>query len=174
MTHRMIEQVEPMIPALRRYARSLIGDVHAADDLVQDCLERVVGNWHRRRKDDARAWIFAILHNLAANFLRRKARRGPHLDIDGTDTALPSQAATQDDGLVRRDLLAAFDLLTEDQRSVLLLISVEEMSYAQAAEILDIPVGTVMSRLARGRERLRAILENGPAAAQASHLRRVK
>lgn len=174
MTDRMIEQVEPMIPALRRYARALTGDRAAADDLVQDCLERVVGHWDRRRSDDARSWIFAILHNLAANFLRRKARRGRHLPLDEAEAAMPAQPATQDQALAHKDVLAALDRLPEDQKTVLLLISVEEMTYAQAASILDVPIGTVMSRLARGRERLRAVLESGTTSTQSSYLRRVK
>lgn len=171
----LLSQVEPMIPALRRYARGLLHDATTADDLVQDCLERVISQWHRRRNDNARTWVFAILHNLAVNRLRQSARRGEHLALDDVGEDLIAHRPTQDDGLTRADVMSAIRLLPEEQRSVLLLIAVEDLAYAQVAEVLDIPVGTVMSRVSRGRERLRQILEN-PArdARPGSHLRRVK
>ncbi|TCL75987.1 sigma-70 family RNA polymerase sigma factor [Rhizobium sp. BK251] len=172
----LLQLVEPMIPALRRYARGLLRDAVAADDLVQDCLERVVAHWGRRRNDDPRTWVFAILHNLAVNRLRQTARRGEHLPFEKVDEVVLSGRPTQEDGLLRRDILDALDRLPEEQRSVLLLVSVEDLSYAQAAEVLAIPIGTVMSRLSRARERLRVILE-GPEQASGrpgSHLRRVK
>ena len=171
----LLSQVEPMIPALRRYARGLLHDVTTADDLVQDCLERVISHWHRRQNDNARTWVFTILHNLAVNRLRQTARRGQHVALDDVDEDLMAQRPTQDDGLTGADVMSAIQLLPEEQRSVLLLVAVEDLSYAQVAEVLDIPIGTVMSRLSRGRERLRQILEN-PArdARPASHLRRVK
>ena len=78
----MLSLVEPLIPTLRRYARGLLRDVEAADDTVQDCLEKVVANWHRRRNDDPRTWIFAILHNLAINRLRQQTRRGYPMPIE--------------------------------------------------------------------------------------------
>jgi RNA polymerase sigma-70 factor (ECF subfamily) len=171
----LLFQIEPMIPALRRYARGLVRDVPAADDLVQDCLERVISHWHRRRNDDARAWAFAILHNLAINRMRQAARRGQHVAFDEVHEGLMSHRPTQEDGLTRADIAAAIDKLPEEQRSVLLLVSVEDFSYAQVADILAIPVGTVMSRLSRGRERLKQILENpSRIAGSGSHLRRVK
>ncbi len=78
----MLRVVEPLIPALRRYARALMHDVSAADDLVQDCLERGITRWHQRRADgDARAWLFTILHNLAMNRMRQTARRGQHVAV---------------------------------------------------------------------------------------------
>jgi RNA polymerase sigma-70 factor (ECF subfamily) len=172
----ILQLVEPLIPALRRYARGLMKDTVAADDLVQDCLERVVSHWHRRRNDDPRTWVFAILHNLAINRLRQKTRRGEHLPYDTVDEASFAVRATQEDALLRKDILHALDQLLEDQRSVLLLVSVEDLSYAEVAEVLAIPIGTVMSRLSRARERLRLILEGAAGAAQTSgaHLRRVK
>lgn len=173
----MIVLVEPLIPALRRYARSLLGDRTAADDLVQDCLERVVSRWHQRRADgDARTWVFAILHNLAINQFRQKARRGVPLAVEDVDEAVFAIAPAQEDRLHVRTVLAALDALPEDQRSVLLLVSVEELSYAEAAAILDIPLGTVMSRLSRARHRLARLLEEGPGqpAAATTSLRRVK
>ncbi|MDE1993275.1 MAG: sigma-70 family RNA polymerase sigma factor [Rhizobiaceae bacterium] len=173
----ILRLVEPMIPALRRYARALLRDVTAADDLVQDCLERVISRWHQRRRDgDARTWVFAILHNLAVNRLRQTARRGAHVSLDDADEMVFARAPTQEDALMRRDIVAALARLPEEQRSVLLLVSVEDLSYAQAAEVLGIPIGTVMSRLARARERLRQLLEgeDATAARPGAHLRRIK
>ncbi|KGE01293.1 sigma-70 family RNA polymerase sigma factor [Rhizobium sp. YS-1r] len=171
----LLSQVEPMIPALRRYARGLIHDAVAADDLVQDCLERVISHWHRRRNDDARTWVFAILHNLAVNRLRQASRRGEHVRIDDIGEGFIAHKPTQEDGLTKADVMAAVQRLPEEQRSVLLLVSVEDLSYAQVAEVMAIPIGTVMSRLSRGRERLRQILEDPASVARpGSHLRRVK
>jgi RNA polymerase sigma-70 factor (ECF subfamily) len=151
----MMQLVEPLIPALRRYARALMRDRSAADDLVQDCLERTISRWNQRRPDgDARTWIFTILHNLAINELKRNSRRGRHLPIADIDETAFASPASQEDGLLQQDLLKRVAALPEEQRSVLLLISVEDLSYAEAAAVLGIPVGTVMSRLSRARERL--------------------
>lgn len=157
----MILIVEPMIPALRRYARALLRDASAADDLVQDCLERAVAHWHRRRRDGSpRAWLFTILHNLAMSRLRAGSRRGGHVELKEAGPAAVSIAPVQESPRHQRDILAALDRLPEDQRQTLLLISLEEMSYADAARILDVPIGTVMSRLSRARARLRAMLDD--------------
>lgn len=157
------------IPRLRRYARALTGDRAQADDLVQECLTRA---WEKlslwRRGSDLRAWLFTILHNIFINELRRTKRRPELLDFDEESLESPCRA-TQEDGLAMRDLETALYNLPFDQRAVLLLVALEELSYEQAAKALDIPVGTVMSRLARARERLRLQLNGeGPA------LRRVK
>ena len=167
--HDMMAHVEPLIPSLRRYARSLLRDQSAADDLVQDCLERVISRWHQRRIDgDARTWVFTILHNLAMNRLKQKARRGVH--------AAFATAPAQEDRLHHRAVVDALSQLPEDQRSVLLLVSVEELSYVETASVLDIPIGTVMSRLSRARHRLAQVLEEGPGrlAKTGTVLRRVK
>ena len=169
----MILLVEPLIPALRRYARSLLRNREAADDLVQDCLERAVRHWHQRRADgDARTWVFTILHNLAINTLRQRARRGWHAPVEDVDEAVFAHAPTQEDRLRHRDLLAGLAALPEDQRAIILLVAVEDLSYAEAARVLGIPIGTVMSRLARGREKLARSLDGGVAAV--APLRRVK
>jgi RNA polymerase sigma factor (sigma-70 family) len=157
----MMALVEPMLPALRRYARALLADRGEADDLVQDCLVRVIAGWPQRHGDDARSWVFAILHNLAVNRMRRTARRGVHVSIDDTEEAAFARPASQDDTLRHGELLAALKALPEAQRSVLLLVSVEDLSYAEAARVLDIPIGTVMSRLARAREKLAQMMETG-------------
>ncbi len=144
------------LPSLRRYARALVGDASAADDLVQDTLERA---WARaaqwRPGQPLRVWLFAIMHNLRVDQLRR-----PVLSIV-TDTGdlpdLPVRA-TQTDHIELADLDRALRQLPEEQRAVLLLVGLEALSYAEVATTLGIPLGTVMSRLARGRERLRAIL----------------
>lgn len=169
--------VEPLIPSLRRYARSLLRDQMAADDLVQDCLERVITRWHQRRSDgDARTWVFTILHNLAINRLKQKARRGVHLTVDEVDEAVFATAPAQEERLHHRAVVEALSWLPEDQRSVLLLISIEDLSYAEVAAVLGIPLGTVMSRLSRARHRLAQMIEEGPGrtAATGTALRRVK
>ena len=168
--------IEPVIPALRRYARTFVRDVGAADDLVQDTLERAISRWHQRRSDgDARSWLFTILHNLAVNHLRRTARRRREVPLDDagdSDVAVPS---TQEDALRREDILGAVGQLPDDQRSVLLLVSLEDVSYAEAARVLDIPIGTVMSRLARARARLLKLLEEQrKPASDRPYLRRVQ
>ena len=163
----MLSLVEPLIPTLRRYARGLLRDVEAADDTVQDCLEKVVDNWHRRRNDDPRTWIFAILHNLAINRLRQKTRRGYAIPIEDMPDEMNATAATQEETIYGKEVLLAIERLPPDHRSVILLISVEDLSYAEAAKVLGVPVGTVMSRLSRAREQLRAILESPRANATA-------
>ncbi|TSD86425.1 sigma-70 family RNA polymerase sigma factor [Mycobacterium sp. KBS0706] len=157
--------IEPHIPALRRYAWALLRDDDAADDLVQDCLERALDRWHLQRRDgDLRAWLFAIQRNLFLNGLRQQARRGRHISM-AVLADQPSREQSQDSRLAMRDILAALDSLPEEQRSALLLIGVEDLSYEAAARILGVPVGTIMSRLSRGREKLRRLLGSEPRAA---------
>lgn len=172
----MMLLVEPLIPALRRYARALLRDRAAADDLLQDCLERAITRWHQRRADgDTRTWLFTILHNLAISRLRQIVRRGAHVALDDADESATARPPTQEDGLRHRAVLRALETLPEDQRAVLLLVSVEDLSYAEAARVLDIPVGTVMSRLSRGREKLsRALASDTTVPVQPAILRRVK
>ncbi|XUM22672.1 RNA polymerase sigma factor [Bradyrhizobium oligotrophicum S58] len=172
----MVRLIEPLIPALRRYARALVRDRSAADDLVQDCLERAVSRWHQRRLDgDPRSWMFTILHNLAVNRFRGQQRRPVHVEIDEAPGRELSQMATQDRTIEVRHMLRCVDQLPEDQRSVLLLVVLEDLSYAQAADVLGIPVGTVMSRLSRARDRLIELMD-GAVAEQPPKpfLRRVK
>jgi RNA polymerase sigma factor (sigma-70 family) len=155
----MLVQVEPLIPALRRYARSLVRDRVAADDLVQDCLERAVSRWYQRRDGNVRSWLFSILHNLAVDQFRRSASRGSHVPIDERDENEFGEAAAQEQKLMYQDVLNKLAKLPRDQQAVLLLVAVEDLSYADAAKVLNIPVGTVMSRLSRARERLQQELE---------------
>ena len=148
-----------LIPRLRRYARALAGDRSAADDLVQDTLERAWSKFHLyRRGTDLRAWLFTVMHNVYVNQLR-SAKVGAVLDEEMPELARP---ARETDGLVLRDLEAAIRRLPPEQREVLLLVALEDMSYDAAAQALGIPIGTVMSRLARAREKLRAMLAGLP------------
>lgn len=158
----MMRMVGPLIPALRRYACMLSKDRSVADDLVQDCLERLCTRWHLRDPDgQLRAWIFAILHNLAMNHFRRSARHGPHMAIEDADEAFLALPASQENAVNHGQVLAAIDRLPEEHRNVFLLIAVEELSYAEAASVLGIPIGTVMSRLYRARARLQSMLTDG-------------
>jgi RNA polymerase sigma-70 factor (ECF subfamily) len=171
----MICLIEPAIPALRRYAQGLMRDPSAADDLVQDCLEHAVSRWHQRRAGgDARTWMFSILHNLAISRLRQNQRRGRHVTLDDIDEGATSRPPPQEHSVRHGELLRSLDLLPEDLRSVLLLVSVEDLSYAEAARVLDIPIGTVMSRLSRARERLARLMNAEAPASDAPMLRRVK
>lgn len=157
--------LQPLIPALRRYARALLRSGEDADDLVQDVLERGIARWHQRRSDASlRAWLFSILHNLAMDRLRQGSRRGVAESIDTVPEARLATPPQQDDRILQGDVLALVGVLPDDQRSVLLLIGVEDLTYAEAALVLDVPIGTVMSRLSRGRERLRRMMagEVGP------------
>lgn len=172
--HDMMLLIEPLIPRLRRYARVLLRDSAAADDLVQDCLERAISRWHQRRADgDARTWLFTILHNLAMNRMHQTARRGAHVPVEDASPATVARAPDQESGIHQRDVLLALDRLPDDQRAVLLLVTIEELSYADAARALGVPIGTVMSRLSRARMRLRDEIA-GREQTAAPRLRRVK
>ena len=150
-------QLLACIPRLRRYARALVGDKAGADDLVQDTMERA---WHKLASflpgADMRAWLFSIMHNLRMDQLRRPALSTVAIE---DEELLPVQPASQAHGLEMRDLHAALMSLPVEQREILFLVVLEEMSYEEIAQSLAIPVGTVMSRLSRGREKLRAIME---------------
>src|SRR2546423_15607715 len=149
--------IVPFIPNLRRYARALVGDRDGADDLVQDTLERAVRKFHLWRPGDLRAWLFSIMHNVFVNQL--KARKiSSDVEIDDSFPA-PIPGATRADII---DLQRALVTLAPEQREVGLLIALEDMSYADVSRALGIPMGTVMSRLSRGRERLRRAM-NGEA-----------
>jgi len=151
----MVHLIEPLIPALRRYARTLVRNRSAADDLVQDCLERAVSHWHQRRTDgDPRTWMFTILHNLAVSRFRGQKLRPVHVDIDDTSERDIARMPSQETTVEVQDMLRCVDQLPHEQRSVLLLVAIEDLSYAQTADVLGIPVGTVMSRLSRARDRL--------------------
>jgi RNA polymerase sigma-70 factor (ECF subfamily) len=152
--------IAQQIPRLRRYARALTGDRSAADDLVQDTLERALSRFHLWRKgSDLRAWMFTIMHNIYVNQVRSRARQ--HQE-SMEESAAESLQAHEPDWVEIRAIGDALERLPEEQRSVLLLVGLEQFTYDEAARILDIPVGTVMSRLSRGRERLRALMGTDP------------
>jgi len=149
------ERLVDLIPRLRRYARALVGDRASADDLVQDTLERAWAKLHLyRRGTDLRAWLFTVMHNVHVNKVRA-TRATDTLDDEMPELAL---RPPQGDALVVRDLDRAIALLPAEQRSVLLLVTLEDMSYDEVARTLGIPIGTVMSRLSRAREKLRALM----------------
>ncbi|WP_275272371.1 RNA polymerase sigma factor [Limnobacter sp. P1] len=145
------------VPRLRRYARALAGDHAAADDLVQDTLQRAwtrIDTWQHGA--DMRAWLFSILHNLHVDQRRRPGLTTVALDDEALE--LPVRAS-QTDGLDMRDLETALQQILPEQREVLLLVALEDMSYEEIARTLGVPLGTVMSRLSRGRSRLRGVME---------------
>lgn len=145
-----------LIPRLRRYARALVGERGAADDLVQDTLERAWSKLHLfRHGTNLRAWLFTVMHNVHVNRVRA-ARPTDTLEDDMPELA---QRAAQGDALVVRDLERAIETLPTAQREVLLLVALEDLSYDETARVLGIPIGTVMSRLARAREKLRASMD---------------
>src|SRR5919201_2751227 len=144
-----------LIPRLRRYARALVGERAGADDLVQDTLERAWAKLHLyRRGTDLRAWLFTVMHNVHVNRVRATRLSDP-LEEEMPELA---QRGTQPDALLVRDLDRGIARLPADQRAVLLLVTLEEMSYEEVAPTLGIPIGTVMSRLSRAREKLRALM----------------
>ncbi len=154
-THPIVQH----IPRLRRYARALIGDRYAADDLVQDTLERAWNKMHLWRPgSDMRAWLFAIMHNVFVNHARSR-----RYEVESSMEVLPvlPVRATQGDHLELMDMDRALRTLPIEQREVILLIAVEQMTYGEVAHALDVPIGTVMSRLSRGRERLRQLSSGG-------------
>lgn len=145
-----------LIPRLRRYARALVSERAAADDLVQDTLERAWSKLHLyRHGTDLRAWLFTVMHNVHVNQVRA-ARPTATLEDDMPELA---QRAVQGDALLVRDLERAIAALPAAQREVLLLVALEDLSYEQTARVLGIPIGTVMSRLARAREKVRALMQ---------------
>ena len=150
------EQLRELIPRLRRFALSLTRHASNADDLVQNCLERALGSVADKRPDgDLRAWLFTILYRQFVDNHRRSRRYARMLEFfTGRDDTQPSTERT----VLAQSTLEAFDQLATEQRALLLWVSVEGLSYKQVAEILDVPIGTVMSRLHRGRRQLRHLL----------------
>ncbi len=154
-----MEDLSTHIPRLRRYARALTGERSLADDLVQDTLERGLARFTLwRRSGRLESWLLSIMHNIFVNQLKARASRPRETELDEL-LVEPAVRAGQSDRLEVRDLDAALDRLPPEQREVLLLVTLEELSYEETARILDIPVGTVMSRLSRARDRLRQLLD---------------
>jgi len=156
-----LDEIEKSVPALRRYARALTRNADRADDLVQDCIERAL----RKRllfrpTGPVQAWLFRILVNLWRNALRSERRRGEHLAYDAL-LVEPSTPPPQPGRLALGEMSRALDRLPDDQRETLLLVVLEGVSYQEAATILGVPIGTVMSRLSRARANLRALTGSG-------------
>ena len=148
------------IPSLRRYARALTGDAWTADDLVQDTLERACIKWRLwLAGSDLRAWLFTLMHNLYVNDIRRTARQaesGIRVNVDDVAHELVAPYLDTSQSL---DLQRCLLRLPQDQRIVLLLVSLEDLSYEEVARITGAPIGTVMSRLSRARSRLRELMD---------------
>jgi RNA polymerase sigma-70 factor (ECF subfamily) len=174
------------IIALRRYAHALLGDRIEADDLVQECLARALSRAHLWRPgSDLRAWLFTILHNIHVNNLRSRRTRVAVFGLaSGQAQRVRAVPPDQDARLELRDLERALDQIPDEQRQVLLLVGMEGMSYEEAASVVGVPIGTIMSRVARGREALRRQMSAAEPQSQpdlastgarrASHLRRIK
>lgn len=146
------------IPDLRRYARALTGDAWAADDLVQDTLERACERWQLwAAGSDLRAWLFTLMHNLFVDGARRALRQQASQHVDVADVAheLVGPGGAPEQAL---DLQRCLLRLPPEQREVLLLVTLQDLGYEEVARITGVPIGTVMSRLSRGRERLRALM----------------
>lgn len=156
-----LDEIETHVPALRRYARALTRDTDRADDLVQDCLERAIRKqalW--QPTGSLKSWLFRILLNLYRNELRTNRRRGEHVAVD-TLLVEPSIAPAQPGRIALAEMSRAIDLLNVEQKEALLLVVLDGMSYAEAAEALSIPIGTLMSRLGRARAALRTAVGGG-------------
>ena len=173
--------ITDQIPSLRRYARALTADAWMADDLVQDTLERACSKWRLwLAGSDLRAWLFTLMHSIYVNQVRRSVRQaaaGTRVDVDEVAHELVAPDSGDGQSL---DLQRCLLRLPQDQRVVLLLVSLEDLSYAEVAKITGVPIGTVMSRLSRARSRLRELMESAakPVKAASSHspalLRRLK
>jgi RNA polymerase sigma-70 factor, ECF subfamily len=160
------------LPRLRRYARVLTGDVHRADDLVQDTLTRA---WDKRRLwrtgSDLRAWLFTIMHNVHVNQFSLRQRERAHVSLDADDGPAfdweLAVHAAHSDRVEVNEVIAHIGRLPVEQREVLILAAVEELRYEQIARLLGVPLGTVMSRLSRAREKLRRMVEAPPSRVRA-------
>ncbi len=153
-------QLQAELPYLRRFARALTGDLALADDLVQDCVERALlksGLYDPSRS--MRPWLYAMLRNLHINGLRRGARSAVVKTVDELQSGEGATPPQQDQRISVAEIATALDLLPPQQREVLVLVGLEEMSYRETAEIVGVPIGTVMSRLSRARSGLKDILE---------------
>jgi RNA polymerase sigma-70 factor, ECF subfamily len=162
-TNELRRLIEEQIPRLRRYARALTRDQDRADDLVQDTLVRALAKEHLWQPGtDLRAWLFTLMHNQNVNLVRRGVREGISIDVEDLSATL---VATTDPTASRTlyELDRALADLSAEQRQVILLVGLEGMAYEEAAAVLNVPVGTVRSRLSRGRVNLRCAIESSEA-----------
>lgn len=148
------------LPRLRRFARALVRDPVSADDLVQDCVERALSRIGQlKKRDNPGSWLLSIMHNIFRDDLRRSSRRPVFRSMDDLAEDQLSEPPPQNESLAVKAILDALGSLPAERRAAIALIAVEGCSYREAAAILDIPVGTLMSRLSRGREQLREALD---------------
>jgi RNA polymerase sigma-70 factor (ECF subfamily) len=156
-----LDEIETCIPALRRYARALTRNADRADDLVQDCIERAIRKqalW--KPTGTLQSWLFRMLLNLYRNDLRHQRRSGDQIPLDAM-LVEPAVAPAQPGRIALAEMARAIDTLATDQREALLLVVLEGQSYAEAADALSIPMGTLMSRLGRARAALRSLTGAG-------------
>jgi RNA polymerase sigma-70 factor (ECF subfamily) len=159
------------IPRLRRYAHSLTANTDSADDLVQDCLERAIRKRHLwRRHGSIRNWLYRVLYNVFLNQVQQHKNLRSHVSLDGFEGVL-AEPARQEQQIDCKDIVAAMQALPDEQRAAIALTALEGLSYDEAADVLDIPIGTLRSRLFRGRDKLRELYAAQPAP---TALRRVK
>lgn len=149
-------QVLALLPSLRRYSRSLTRSDSDGEDLLQDCVEKVIERRSQWRGVNLRAWALTIMTNLYRNS-RRPGPRHLMVDLDCAEGIPSPDQGT--DPLQRRRLINALNVLGEDSRAVLMLVVIEGYSYDEVATMLDVPIGTVMSRLSRARHRLAEIMK---------------
>jgi RNA polymerase sigma-70 factor, ECF subfamily len=158
------------VPRLMRYASALVRDRGLAEDLVHDCVARALANlagW--RDGDNPRRWLFTIMHNLHVDRVRARIRTPIHVSLE--DSHIADGGFRPSDDVTRREIDSALAALPDEQRQCVLLVGLEGLTYAEAASVLNVPVGTVMSRLCRGREKLRELLDRDGAKPA---LRRIK
>ena len=157
------EAIAQELPQLRRYARALLSDPVEADDLVQDCVVRAlerIGQWHAG--DSPRRWLFAIMHNLLVDQNRARRRRLSTTQLDADWKGNTAELSRQMDSMIFADVVMALQALPVEQREALVLVGIEGFNYQDAATALGVPIGTLMSRLGRGRSQLRALLGGSP------------
>ena len=159
LTEQQAQDIEELIPAMRRFARGLTGRDDLADDLVQDALAKAISNFHRFEEGtNLKAWLFRILRNRHIDEVRKLQRRGTHVDVDDEEVVQIGAPGSQFSAVELTEFRRAFATLSEQDREVLLLIGMEGHTYDEVSDMIGVPVGTVKSRLSRARERLRGAM----------------
>ena len=163
----LASQFGACIPALQRFARKLPRDADRADDLVQDCIERCLRKQHLFDGGNLRAWMFTVCRRVFLNEIRREKSRGVAVAVEDAPPSMLAVKALQEDTMHYQDVVESFRSLPHNDRVVLALIAIEGLKYDEAAELLQVPIGTIRSRLSRARLRLRDKLDAKPEAAPA-------
>lgn len=159
LTEQQANEIEEVLPAMRRFARGLAGREDLADDLVQDALAKALSNYDRfEQGTNLKAWLFRIIRNTHIDEMRKVQRRGTHIDVDDEEVVQIGVPGSQLSSVELVEFRRAFAKLSDEDREVLLLIGMEGHTYEEASEMIDVPVGTVKSRLSRARDRLRATM----------------